>query len=151
VREPYGASSVLGRSTIEPVANRVWVVRGGMDYATMGLELIRAQKPRRAMNVYLIKEHDGVTMFDAGVEAMSEDLLTIADRMGGLNRVVLGHAHFDHRGAAPHMDAPVLCHATRAPRPRARPSRPTLTTRRSRTACRAPRSRICSKLGTAGR
>jgi hydroxyacylglutathione hydrolase len=31
-------------------------------------------------------------------------------RMGGLKRIVLGHPHADHRGAAPHLDAPVLCH-----------------------------------------
>jgi len=30
--------------------------------------------------------------------------------MGGLGRVVLGHAHADHRGAAPGLGAPVLCH-----------------------------------------
>ena len=29
---PYGASNVLARPTIEPVGNRVWVVRGGMEY-----------------------------------------------------------------------------------------------------------------------
>ena len=110
MREPYGASNVLARPTIEPVANRVWVVRGGMDYGTIPLSLMRGHLPRRSMNVYLIKEHDGVTMFDAGIEAMTGALLTITERMGGLKRVVLGHAHGDHRGAAPHMGVPVYCH-----------------------------------------
>jgi glyoxylase-like metal-dependent hydrolase (beta-lactamase superfamily II) len=110
MREPYGASNVLARPTIEPVANRVWVVRGGMDYGTIPLSLARGHLPRRSMNVYLIKEHDGVTMFDAGIEAMTDALLTITERMGGLKRVVLGHAHGDHRGVAPHMGVPVYCH-----------------------------------------
>ncbi len=33
-----------------------------------------------------------------------------AERLGGLKRVVLGHAHADHRGTAPYMGAPVYCH-----------------------------------------
>ena len=110
MRPPYGASNVLARPTIEPVANRVWIVRGGMDYGTIPLSLVRGHLPRRSMNVYLIKEHDGVTMFDGGIEAMTDALLTITERMGGLKRVVLGHAHGDHRGVARHMGVPVYCH-----------------------------------------
>jgi hydroxyacylglutathione hydrolase len=107
---PYGASSVIARPTIEPVANRVWVVRGGLEYGAIALQALRGNLPRRTMNVYLIKEHDGVTMFDAGVETMAEPLRVLAERMGGLKRIVLGHPHADHRGAAPHLDAPVYCH-----------------------------------------
>ena len=107
---PYGASTVLARPTIEPVANRVWVVRGGMDYATIPLAAIRGSLPRRTMNVYLIKDHDGVTMFDAGIAAMLEPLRTLAERMGGLKRIVLGHAHADHRGTAGGLGVPVFCH-----------------------------------------
>jgi hydroxyacylglutathione hydrolase len=33
-----------------------------------------------------------------------------AARMGGVKRVVLGHADADHRGAAPGLGAPVYCH-----------------------------------------
>ena len=110
MRQPYGASNVLARPTIEPVANRVWIVRGGMDYGTIPLSMVRGHLPRRSMNVYLIKEHDGVTMFDAGIVTMAEPLRQIAERMGGLKRVVLGHAHGDHRGVAPHMGVPVYCH-----------------------------------------
>ena len=107
---PYGASSVIARPTIEPVANRVWVVRGGLEYGAIALQALRGNLPRRTMNVYLIKEHDGVTMFDAGVETMADPLRVLCERMGGLKRIVLGHPHADHRGAAPHLDAPVLCH-----------------------------------------
>jgi hydroxyacylglutathione hydrolase len=111
VSKPYGASNVLARPTIEPVANRVWVVRGGLDFLSMPLQASNGNLPRRPMNVYLIKEHDGVTMFDAGVRSMAEPLRVICERMGGLKRIVLGHAHGDHRGAAPSLGAPVYCHA----------------------------------------
>jgi glyoxylase-like metal-dependent hydrolase (beta-lactamase superfamily II) len=109
---PYGASNVLTKPTIEPVANRVWLVRGGMDWTAIALQTASGKLPRRTMNVYLIKEHDGVTMFDAGVAAMAEPLRRITERMGGLKRIVLGHAHGDHRGAAPALrsQAPVYCH-----------------------------------------
>jgi glyoxylase-like metal-dependent hydrolase (beta-lactamase superfamily II) len=33
-----------------------------------------------------------------------------AERLGGLRRVVLSHAHSDHRGTAPFMGVPVHCH-----------------------------------------
>src|SRR3954468_1848260 len=108
---PYGARKVLANPTIEPVANRVWVVRGGMEYSTIGLQLASGKLPRRTMNVYLIKEHDGVRMFDAGIRSMAGPLKAITERMGGLKRIVLGHAHGDHRGAAPSMGVPVYCHA----------------------------------------
>jgi glyoxylase-like metal-dependent hydrolase (beta-lactamase superfamily II) len=110
MHDPYGASNVLAKPTIEPVANRVWIVRGGMDYATIPLSMMRGHLPRRTMNIYLIKDHDGVTMFDAGIHAMVEPMRAICDRMGGLKRVVLGHAHADHRGVAPHKAVPVICH-----------------------------------------
>jgi glyoxylase-like metal-dependent hydrolase (beta-lactamase superfamily II) len=33
-----------------------------------------------------------------------------ARELGGLKRIVLGHAHADHRGTAPYLGAPVFCH-----------------------------------------
>lgn len=81
---------------MEPVARGVWVMRGGL--------------PKRVMNVYLIEDGDGVTVFDAGIEDMAEWIAAATERMGGIRRVVLGHAHEDHRGAAPGLGAPVLCH-----------------------------------------
>jgi glyoxylase-like metal-dependent hydrolase (beta-lactamase superfamily II) len=41
---------------------------------------------------------------------MTEALRIAAVRMGGIKRVVLGHADADHRGAAPGLGAPVYCH-----------------------------------------
>jgi glyoxylase-like metal-dependent hydrolase (beta-lactamase superfamily II) len=82
--------------TLEPVARGVWVMRGGL--------------PKRTMNVYLLQDDGGVTIFDAGIKDMARPLGDVAERMGGLERVVLGHSHADHRGAAPRLGAPVLCH-----------------------------------------
>jgi glyoxylase-like metal-dependent hydrolase (beta-lactamase superfamily II)/predicted ester cyclase len=81
----------------EPVADGVWLIRGGF--------------PLRTMNVYLIEEPDGgVTVFDAGIDGMGPAITAAAARLGGIRRVVLGHADPDHRGAAPAIDAPVFCH-----------------------------------------
>ena len=82
---------------LEPVAAGVWLLRGGF--------------PRRIMNVYLLQDDGAVTLFDAGTASMAGPLATAAAGLGGIRRVVLGHAHADHRGAAPGLGAPVLCHA----------------------------------------
>jgi hydroxyacylglutathione hydrolase len=76
------------------VASGVWVVQG---------------RPGRC-NVYLLEDEGEVTMFDAGARTMTRALAAAAARLGGLRRVVLGHGHTDHRGAAPGLGAPVLCH-----------------------------------------
>jgi glyoxylase-like metal-dependent hydrolase (beta-lactamase superfamily II)/predicted ester cyclase len=78
------------------IAEGVWLVRGGF--------------PIKTMNVYLIEDGDGVTVFDAGISAMGGALRAACARLGGANRVVLGHADADHRGAAPALQAPVYCH-----------------------------------------
>ena len=80
----------------ERIADRVWLVRGGF--------------PVKMMNVYLIEEGDGATVFDAGIVAMTAAVRTAGARLGGIKRVVLGHADADHRGAAPGLGAPVWCH-----------------------------------------
>ena len=81
----------------ERIAEGVWIVRGGF--------------PLKTMNVYLIEDpQGGVTMFEAGIKAMVAGLSAAASSLGGLNRIVLGHAHGDHRGAAPGLQVPVFCH-----------------------------------------
>jgi hydroxyacylglutathione hydrolase len=77
------------------VADDVWIVRGGF---------------RLNMSVYLIKGADGVTVFDAGIRSMAGAIREAAAALGQIKRVILGHAHPDHRGAAPYLAAPVLCH-----------------------------------------
>jgi len=80
---------------LERVADGVWLLRG--DF-------------RGAMNVYLLRDEGGVVAFDAGTKAMRRKVAAAAAELGGLRRVVLGHAHADHRGTAPYLDAPVYCH-----------------------------------------
>lgn len=67
---------------------------------------------RQGMNVYLIEEEDGtgVFAFDAGTKAMKNSIAEAAEMLGGLSRIVLGHSHVDHRGAAKPLGVPVLCH-----------------------------------------
>ena len=76
------------------VAEGVWVVQG---------------QPGRC-NVYLIEDDGGVTLFDAGARTMVRAVAAAGARLGGIRRVVLSHGHTDHRGTAPALGAPVLCH-----------------------------------------
>jgi hydroxyacylglutathione hydrolase len=80
---------------LESVADGVWLLRG--DF-------------RGAMNIYFLEDGDGVVQFDAGTKSMRGKARKAAEELGGLKRVVLGHAHADHRGTAGAMGAPVLCH-----------------------------------------
>jgi steroid delta-isomerase-like uncharacterized protein len=90
------ARRAAAETDLERVADGVWLLRGGV--------------PRR-MNVYLIEdEGGGVTLYDAGIEAMTGAVAQAAAPLGGINRVVLGHADADHRGTAARLGAPVFCH-----------------------------------------
>ncbi|MDX6602725.1 MAG: hypothetical protein QOF13_1927 [Solirubrobacterales bacterium] len=80
---------------MERVADGVWLLRGDA---------------RKAMNIYFLEDGDGVVQFDAGTKAMVKKTRAAAEQLGGLKRIVLGHAHADHRGTAPSLDAPVYCH-----------------------------------------
>lgn len=62
------------------------------------------------MNVYFVRDGKGVAMFDAGIAEMKKQVLAVARELGGLTRVILSHAHVDHRGVAPSVEAPVFCH-----------------------------------------
>jgi hydroxyacylglutathione hydrolase len=80
---------------LDRVADGVWLLRG--DF-------------RGAMNIYFIEDGDGVVQFDAGTKSMRKKAAEAARELGGLKRIVLGHAHADHRGTAPYLGAPVFCH-----------------------------------------
>ncbi|HXV05564.1 MAG TPA: MBL fold metallo-hydrolase [Solirubrobacterales bacterium] len=80
---------------MEKVADGVWLLQGDL---------------RKSMNVYFLEEDGGVVQFDAGSKSMTKAARAAAAELGGLRRVVLGHAHADHRGTAPSLGAPVLCH-----------------------------------------
>jgi glyoxylase-like metal-dependent hydrolase (beta-lactamase superfamily II) len=64
----------------------------------------------KTMNVYLVRDGDGVMLFDAGIKAMTSAVAAAGASLGGITRVLLGHGHPDHRGVAPGLGAPVLCH-----------------------------------------
>jgi glyoxylase-like metal-dependent hydrolase (beta-lactamase superfamily II)/predicted ester cyclase len=87
-------TSRLSASEAELVAEGVWVVQG---------------QPGRC-NVYLIEDDGGVTLFDAGARTMVRAVATAGAKLGGIRRIVLGHGHTDHRGVAPALGVPVLCH-----------------------------------------
>ncbi|HET9162441.1 MAG TPA: MBL fold metallo-hydrolase [Solirubrobacterales bacterium] len=80
---------------MERVADGVWLLRGDL---------------RKGMNIYFLEDGDGFVQFDAGSKGMTRKARAEAERLGGLKRVVLGHAHADHRGTAPYMGVPVHCH-----------------------------------------
>lgn len=83
-----------------------------METIAEGVHLVRGGIPR-VMNVYLIEDEGGVTVFDAGVRGMHKAILKAAGALGGVKRLVLGHSHTDHRGAAPEIAAtgvPIYCH-----------------------------------------
>ncbi|MBX5440354.1 MAG: ester cyclase [Solirubrobacteraceae bacterium] len=88
--------AATGVSGLEKVADGVWRMRGGL--------------PAKDFNVYLLEEADGVTLFDGGIRAMANAVAKAGARLGGIKRVVLGHAHPDHRGVAARLGVPVLCH-----------------------------------------
>jgi glyoxylase-like metal-dependent hydrolase (beta-lactamase superfamily II) len=101
VSELAPGQQLVGRGptavTMERAADRVWLMRGGF--------------PHRTMNVYVVEEDGGgVTVFDAGISAMTRHVVEVGRIMGGINRIVLGHAHVDHRGVAAGAGAPVWCH-----------------------------------------
>jgi hydroxyacylglutathione hydrolase len=87
----------LGAGAAELIATGVWLVQG---------------QPGRC-NVFLIEnpgDEGGVTLYDAGARTMTRAVAAAGARLGGITQVVLGHGHTDHRGTAPALGVPVLCH-----------------------------------------
>jgi hydroxyacylglutathione hydrolase len=62
------------------------------------------------INVFLIEDGEGVTVYDAGIRQMAKAVADAASGIGPIRRVLLGNAHADHRGGAPALGAPVYCH-----------------------------------------
>jgi steroid delta-isomerase-like uncharacterized protein len=112
VLPPSGSSAELGLTKLANTVTRVrsWVGGGDAQRIAEGVWLVQGGIPK-TMNVYLIEDQDGVTVYDAGVSEMLAGVARSAARLGGIKRVVLGHADADHRGTAPGLKAPVYCHA----------------------------------------
>lgn len=62
------------------------------------------------INVFLVREGDGVAVFDSATRRLGPQVRAAADALGGATRVVVGNAHPDHRGGARAVGAPVHCH-----------------------------------------
>ena len=88
------SAGLAGAGEAKLVAEGVWCVQG---------------QPGRC-NVYMIEDDGGVTMYDAGARTMLRAVASAGAKLGGIKRIVLGHAHTDHRGTAPALGVPVLCH-----------------------------------------
>lgn len=87
------------------------LLQGGPRRVAAGVWVLQGQPGR--CNVYLIeneRSEGGVTLFDAGGRMMVRAVATAGARLGGVRRVILGHGHTSHRGSAPGLHAPVLCH-----------------------------------------
>ena len=82
-------------ATLGKIADGVWLLRGDI---------------RGGMNIYFIEDGDGLVQFDAATAPMTKAVRAVAERLGPIKRIVLGHSHTDHRGTAPGLDAPVFCH-----------------------------------------
>lgn len=86
---------VRGGNGLERVAPGVWRLCGN---------------PGR-LNIFFLEDAEGgVVQFDAGGRVLVPRIRAALAEVGPLRRVVLGHAHTDHRGAAPYLDAPIVCH-----------------------------------------
>lgn len=72
------------------------------------------------VNVYLVREDDGITLVDAAMPGSGKDILAAAEAMGApITRIVLTHADSDHIGALDELrealpDAEVLMTARSA-------------------------------------
>jgi hydroxyacylglutathione hydrolase len=86
------------------------LIASGLERVAYGVWLLRGGFPTENMSVYLLEDDGGVTLFDAGTHAMARAVTAAGASMGGIRRVVLGHAHHDHRGCARQLGVPVYCH-----------------------------------------
>jgi len=79
----------------EKLADGVWRHAGDLEHG---------------MNIYFLEDEGGVTIFDAGTAPMADGVRAAAAEIGPVKRIVLGHGHPDHRGVAPFLGVPVICH-----------------------------------------
>ncbi len=97
--EELAEQKVFPRRPMSPVlaevADGVWLLRGDI---------------KGGMNIYFLRDGDGVVQFDAGTKPMVNAARAVGKALGGIHRVVLGHADSDHRGTAPYIGVPVYCH-----------------------------------------
>ena len=108
---PAGSKAEANMTKLANARTRVKHALHGAEAEVIapGVYIVRGGRPR-SMNVYLIEDEGGLTVFDAGISDMTDAVRAEAAKLGGITRVVLGHADCDHRGTAPGLGAPVYCH-----------------------------------------
>jgi len=82
----------------------------GPERLTDGVWRVRAN-PGLLNLFFLAEPGGGVTQFDAGGRVHLPLVRSAIASLGPLKRVILSHAHTDHRGTASLLGAPVACHA----------------------------------------
>jgi glyoxylase-like metal-dependent hydrolase (beta-lactamase superfamily II)/predicted ester cyclase len=109
---PMGSVAEARLAALANVRTRILRRIRGTEPRTIadGVSIVCGGFPLKTMNVFLIEDQDGVTVFDAGIRDMTSAIALGAARLGGIRRIVLGHVDADHRGAAPGLGAPVYCH-----------------------------------------
>lgn len=78
-----------------------------------GVSVLRLRPPgrvQRLTNIYLLADGGGVTVFESGSVTQADAIASAAKEHGGIRRVVVSHAHADHRGGASKLGAAVYCH-----------------------------------------
>src|SRR4029079_8843122 len=68
----------LAGDPAKEIADGVWIVRGGFP---------------RSMNVYLLRDGDGVLVFDGGIRAMTKAVAAARAQRGGLTTQALAPRH----------------------------------------------------------
>lgn len=98
--KPDGSDQGAAPAGLEQVADGVWLLRGDL---------------KGGMNIYFLRGPDGeIVQFDAGTKSMARANRRVAQQFGGVERIVLSHAHSDHRGTCSRAGIPVWCHADEA-------------------------------------
>jgi glyoxylase-like metal-dependent hydrolase (beta-lactamase superfamily II) len=70
---------------------------------------------QRTTNIYLLDDDGGVVVYETGSAGAAGAIRRAAAERGGITRIVLSHAHADHRGGASRLDAPIFCHPDERP------------------------------------
>jgi glyoxylase-like metal-dependent hydrolase (beta-lactamase superfamily II) len=89
-----------------------------VERAGDGVEVLRLRAPgrlQRTTNIYLLQDGDGVLVYETGSVGAADAIRHAAAQRGGIKRVILSHAHADHRGGASRLEAPIFCHPDERP------------------------------------
>jgi hydroxyacylglutathione hydrolase len=89
-----------------------------MERVAQGVEVLRVQAtvhPQKTTNIYFLEDDDGVIVYETGSVGNAEEIGRAAAERDGITRIILSHAHADHRGGASRLDAPIFCHPAERP------------------------------------